>query len=176
MNNKIAIGAGILVALIFLGGVAFISSQPDKLESNDNSDQEQVGNTQEDTSNSDTTTDTVESDDSTDNTVVENETPGEFTDYNPALLSRADTGDVVLFFHASWCPTCRALESNINSNLDDIPSDLSILKLDFDTEKELKDKYGVVVQHTLVQVDSDGNQIAKWIGGNTLSFLVDKVQ
>ena len=82
---------------------------------------------------------------------------------------------MVLFFHASWCPSCRGLNKNIEENLGAIPAELSILKLDYDTETELKKKYGVTFQHTLVQVDADGNLIKKWSGSPTLSSLVSEV-
>ena len=38
-----------------------------------------------------------------------------------------------------------------------------LIKVDYDTEKDLKKQYGVTIQHTLVQTDSDGNKIAKWV-------------
>jgi len=101
---------------------------------------------------------------------------GSYEVYAPEKLARAETGDVVLFFHASWCPTCRALNSDIEKNLETIPSDVSILKLDYDTETELKKKYGVTYQHTLVQVDAGGALIKKWSGSPTLSSLVSEIQ
>jgi len=102
-------------------------------------------------------------------------TPGSFEAYSPEKLARADEGDVVLFFHASWCPSCRVLNKDIENNLSNIPSDLSILKLDYDTETELKKKYGVTYQHTLVQVDSSGEMIQKWSGGSNLHSIISKL-
>ncbi len=75
----------------------------------------------------------------------------------------------VLDFSAPWCPSCRALDANLQQAT--IPSDLTILKVDYDSAKDLKKKYGVVTQHTLVQVDADGNQIAKWVGGSTIDDI-----
>ena len=40
---------------------------------------------------------------------------------------------------------------------------------------DLKKKYGVVYQHTFVQVDKDGNLIKKWSGSPNLSSLVTQV-
>ena len=37
--------------------------------------------------------------------------------------------------------------------------------MNYDTEDELKKQYGITQQHTLVQIDSDGNEVEKWIGG-----------
>lgn len=81
----------------------------------------------------------------------------------------------VIFFAASWCPTCRSLDRAINENLSNIPSDLTILKADYDTETALRQKYGVTLQHTLVQVDQDGNQINKWNGGYSIEDIVKNI-
>jgi thioredoxin 1 len=100
---------------------------------------------------------------------------GSYEAYAPEKLARAETGDVVLFFHASWCPSCRGLSADIEGNLAAIPADLSILKVDYDTETELKKKYGVTYQHTLVQVAADGSLIKKWSGSPTLKALASEV-
>ena len=100
---------------------------------------------------------------------------GNYEVYEQSKLAVADTGDVVLFFHASWCPTCRALDANIKANSSSIPEDLTILDVDYDTYSDLKKKYGVRYQHTLVQVDSKGNLIKKWSGSPTLSSIVEQV-
>ncbi len=97
---------------------------------------------------------------------------GPYEAYEPQKVSLAETNDVVLFFHASWCPSCRALNSDIEKNLALIPSGKIILKIDYDKEIELKKKYGVTTQHTLVQVDKDGNSLKKWSGGATLEDLL----
>ncbi len=92
------------------------------------------------------------------------------------IAKAADSGDVVLFFRASWCPTCRALDAHIKENLSAIPSGLTILDVDYDNSSALKQKYGVTYQHTLVQVDSDGNLIKKWNGSRTLASLIKEVE
>lgn len=101
---------------------------------------------------------------------------GTFQDYSADKLALANDGTVVLFFHAAWCPSCRSLENDINASLSDIPADTHILKLDYDTEAELKRKYGVVRQHTLVVVDASGNEITKLTGlTNTLEQVVSQL-
>lgn len=101
---------------------------------------------------------------------------GSYESYAPEKLASAQTGDVVLFFRASWCPTCRALDADIRANRDAIPSGLTILDVDYDTSTALKQKYAVTYQHTLVQVDARGNQIAKWSGSPTLADLASRVK
>jgi len=69
----------------------------------------------------------------------------------------------VLFFHASWCPTCRRLDGNLNSKSDELDSAV-ILKANYDSESELKKEYKVTVQHTLVFFNADGTIAKKKIG------------
>lgn len=101
---------------------------------------------------------------------------GSYEAYAPEKLAKAENGDVVLFFRASWCPTCSALDADIKANSASIPNGLTILDVDYDKSSDLKKKYGVTTQHTLVQVDASGNLIAKWQGGSTLSALMSKVK
>jgi thiol-disulfide isomerase/thioredoxin len=102
---------------------------------------------------------------------------GSYEAYAPEKVMLASaTHDVVLFFRASWCPTCRALDSDIKANLSKIPGSLAILDVNYDNSTALKQKYGVTYQHTFVQVDKDGNLIKKWSGSPTLSALVAEVK
>jgi thiol-disulfide isomerase/thioredoxin len=101
---------------------------------------------------------------------------GTFETYSADKLALAADGTVVLFFHAAWCPSCRGLENDLNASLSDIPANTHILKLDYDTETELKKKYGVVRQHTLVVVDANGNEVKKLTGlTNTLEQVVNQL-
>ena len=97
---------------------------------------------------------------------------GIYSDYSQNLLANANSGRVVLFFKASWCPTCNALDKDITSKLDKIPVNTSILKIDYDTSTDLKKKYGITQQHTLVQVDASGNLVKKSVGLPTLEDIV----
>lgn len=94
--------------------------------------------------------------------------PGTYTTYSENQLKTAnERGDkVVLFFHAPWCPFCKTADAAFLANLDKIPSGVTLLKTDYDTETELKKKYIVTYQHTFVQVDSSGNLVTKWNGGD----------
>lgn len=102
---------------------------------------------------------------------------GSYEAYAPEKVMLASaTHDVVLFFRASWCPTCRAVDADIKANLSKIPWGLAILDVNYDNSTALKQKYGVTFQHTFVQVDKDGNLIKKWSGSQTLSALVAEVK
>jgi thiol-disulfide isomerase/thioredoxin len=97
---------------------------------------------------------------------------GVYTSYSPELVGKTDK--TVLFFHASWCPSCRAADSGINA--DKIPEGLSILKVDYDNSTDLKKKYEVLSQHTFVQVDKNGNMLGKWAGGTKVSDITENLK
>ncbi|RJR28345.1 thioredoxin, partial [candidate division WWE3 bacterium] len=120
----------------------------------------------------------IMSDDNGDSAAEEIMTPatGGYTNYDSSHLSFANEGKVVLFFNAKWCPTCRALTKDVQSKISEIPEDVLILSIDYDSEKELKKKYGITYQHTLVQIDSLGNQIKKWSGSPNLESLLSNIQ
>lgn len=100
---------------------------------------------------------------------------GSYETYSADKIARAQDGSVVLFFHAGWCPSCRGLGADIEKNMSTIPEKTSILKVDYDTSTELKKKYGVTYQHTLVQVDAQGNLIKKWSGSPSLKSLLSQI-
>lgn len=99
---------------------------------------------------------------------------GSYETYAPEKLAWAKDGKVILFFHAPWCPTCKVADEGIRAGA--MPDGVHILKTDYDTYTALKQKYGVTYQHTFVQVDASGNQIAKWSGGSTLADILAKMQ
>lgn len=110
-------------------------------------------------------------------TAAMEKTSGSYVAYDAsAVMAAAEEGSAVLFFNASWCPTCKSLSKNISASLSDIPSDVTIFNVDYDNSSELKKKYGVTYQHTLVQVDAEGNLITKWSGGNTLDSVLSRIE
>lgn len=105
-------------------------------------------------------------------------TNGSYVSYDDYTKNQATYKDykVVLNFHAPWCPTCQALDKNINANLGTIPAKTVIVKTDYDSSNDLKKKYGVTYQHTMVQIDSNGNKIKKWSGSPELKDLLTEIQ
>lgn len=81
----------------------------------------------------------------------------------------------VIYFHAIWCPTCKVTNEEFTNSPDRIPEDVVVLKTDYDSENDLKSKYGITYQHTFVYVDSTGNEIKKWNGGG-IDELIENTQ
>lgn len=85
---------------------------------------------------------------------------GEYTDYSEAKLA-ATSGTRILFFHAPWCPQCRALDASIKAG--EIPAGVTIFKVDYDSNQALRQKYGVTIQTTLVKLDTQGGVAQKYV-------------
>ncbi len=87
----------------------------------------------------------------------------------------AAKGPTVLFFHADWCPICRADMRQIDSRLSEL-GDITVVVVNYDNAAELKKRYGVTYQHTYVQIDGDGKKIALWSGGGVDGILKNVVR
>lgn len=88
-----------------------------------------------------------------------------YQDYSPAAFASAVGKKRILFFYAAWCPTCRPTDAAFRASLDQIPEDIALFRVNYDTENALKQQYGITYQHTFVWVDDQGNEIRKWNGG-----------
>lgn len=86
-------------------------------------------------------------------------------DYDKAPETYHAAGDVVLFFNATWCPTCQETVKSLDAK--GTPPGLTVVSVDYDSNQDLRQKYGVTVQHTFVVVDEDGQQQKKFTGSLT---------
>lgn len=104
-------------------------------------------------------------------------TQAQYVPYTNAAFDTAEQNRRVLFFYASWCPTCRPADADFSANAADIPEGVTVLRVNYndpdtdDAEKQLAQKYGVTYQHTFVQIDSTGQEITKWNGGQLTELL-----
>lgn len=87
-------------------------------------------------------------------------TGGEYKDYIEESVATT-AGTKILFFHAPWCPQCRDLETDIQAK--GVPDGVTIIKVDYDTNQALRQKYGVTLQTTFVKVDDSGEPVDKFV-------------
>jgi thiol-disulfide isomerase/thioredoxin len=87
-------------------------------------------------------------------------TPGSYVDYSENVVANT-AGTKILFFHAPWCPQCRALEADIKAK--GVPSGVTIIKVDYDANQALRQKYEVPLQTTLVLIDDNGNLVKRYV-------------
>jgi len=196
--SQIGLVLGIVAIIVIAGGIWFVAgNNSEGSNANQNSGNQAVANNTTGTNNTNTTTANTNSssvtsnlnsgisntneamvdDGSSSNTNSQPTTvnqPGQYVEYSQTAYASAQGQKRVLFFHAGWCPTCIAANNAFNRSLDQIPSGVVLLKTDYDSESALKSRYGITYQHTFVQVDDDGNELAKWNGGD-IDELIDNL-
>jgi thioredoxin 1 len=100
-----------------------------------------------------------------------------YVEYSKANLDEAASNRRVLFFYASWCPTCKPTDADLRANSSKIPADVTVVRVNYNDpetdqeEKDLAKKYGITYQHTFVQIDNTGKEVTKWNGGKTDELL-----
>lgn len=96
-----------------------------------------------------------------------------YKEYSTELIKNNSSKNIVLFFHANWCSTCQAFEKKVLS--EKIPEDILILKIDFDTENELRKKYNILTQTSFVLIDSNWNLLKRWIWSKWIEDIIKQV-
>lgn len=99
-----------------------------------------------------------------------------YVDYVSLENAPADRPHRVLFFKADWCYTCTGLHKDIEANSTSVPADVQIIRVNYDKETSLKQKYDVRQQHTMVQIDQDGNVVKKWVLSPTLKDVAAQIE
>lgn len=89
-----------------------------------------------------------------------NETTERYVQYSENSIAEAE-GEVVLFFHASWCPQCVQLETDLKQS--GVPEGYTFIEVDFDNSLELRQRYGVTVQTTLVLIDENEEEVSRHV-------------
>jgi thiol-disulfide isomerase/thioredoxin len=92
---------------------------------------------------------------------------GRYEEYSEETFNQAE-GRRVLFFYAPWCPQCRALDASIRES--NVPDGVVIFKVDYDSNQAMRQKYGVTIQTTLVEVDTNGNEVKKYVAYDSPTF------
>lgn len=92
-----------------------------------------------------------------------------FTDLKGAQMAAGEK-PTVLFFYATWCPTCQATKKELQAQADSLKG-VNLLIVDYDNSDELKKQYGVTYQHTFVKIDSMGKAVDIWNGGGVKEIL-----
>lgn len=87
--------------------------------------------------------------------------PARYIEYSQSTFEETK-GTQVLFFHADWCPQCRALDADLEANIGSL-SDVTIYKVDYDTELDLRKQYGVTQQTTVVKTDGEGTELDSFV-------------
>lgn len=148
MNKKTVIVA-VCIVLVIAAGLVFVLVRPKK-----------------DTA---TTTPSVPTEQSQDgiNTTMPMAEQGRYIDYVDGSSLQV-TGTKLLFFHASWCPQCRSLDEDIKQST--LPDGTVVIKVDYDANQALRQKYGVTIQTTIVKINDSGEKVASYVAYEEPNF------
>lgn len=91
------------------------------------------------------------------------EHPSRYQDYTEGVLEMNKVK--VLFFHAPWCPFCRAHDLKLRMLYDNDPPDnmLDVYRVDYDSSLELRKRFEVTSQDTFVKVMPSGVEGSKLV-------------
>ena len=82
-----------------------------------------------------------------------------YVEYSKAVLDESSDKRRVLYFYATWCPSCKIANEDFTTNPNKIPEDVVVIRINYNDpntnqeEKDLAKKYGITYQHTFVQID-----------------------
>lgn len=93
-----------------------------------------------------------------------------YDQYQASKDTYADS-KVVLFFNATWCPDCRAINEALTSDPGKIPAGTTVVSVDYDQHADLRQRYGVTMQHTFVQIDTNGEKARQWVSTSVDALL-----
>ncbi len=92
-----------------------------------------------------------------------------------AAQGLAAQGPVVYFFAATWCPSCQAAYEDLGRNFRRLPEGVTLVLVNYDTAQALKGRYGIVTQHTFVQINAQGDKVTAWVGSPTVADIAKRV-
>lgn len=163
MNKNLIIA--VVVGVVVLGGLGmFLMNQNQSKDISDNLTKESNKMMEKESSTGN------------DGTVMM-EKSGKYIEFSNQAVEDNSSKRRVLFFYANWCPTCRPANANFASQTDQIPEDVTVIRVNYndtetdEAEKALAKKYNVTYQHTFVQIDERGNELTKWNGGQMEELL-----
>jgi thiol-disulfide isomerase/thioredoxin len=92
---------------------------------------------------------------------------GSYRDYSADAVASTE-GTKLLFFHAPWCPQCREMDQSIKD--EGLPDNVTVFKVDYDSNQQLRQKYGVTIQTTFVKIDDSGNKVDQYVAYDEPQF------
>ncbi len=116
---------------------------------------------------------TAEPSDTASPSAIPEPSAGSYVEYSDTAIADAAGTTAILFFHAPWCPQCRAVEADIMAA--GVPEGVTIIKVDYDSRQDLRQQYGVTLQTTFVRVDASGGLVESFVAYDTptLGSVID---
>lgn len=89
------------------------------------------------------------------NVLVASSAGGAYQLYKEGIIGNGETS--MLFFHATWCPYCKAHDEFLTKLYGESAVSMQTYKIDYDTAQDLKEQFGIFQQDSFVLIDGEGN-------------------
>ena len=160
MNRKMYFLSLLVVVIVVLGGAALVVT----MSGNPKDTSSTAKDTHKDSTISDMPSTQTEETQEPQQSPASEAIKGSYVGYSEQAFTEASSQTRILFFHAPWCPQCRSLDESIKQQ--ELPDNTVIFKVDYDTNQNLRQKYGVTLQTTLVRVDDKGEKVKSVVAYN----------
>jgi thiol:disulfide interchange protein len=98
-----------------------------------------------------------------------------FEDFTQVAYEKAlqQKKPIYLYFHANWCPTCKAQDPIVNTVFSEHSGGVAGFRVSYndsatsDEERALAKTFNVTYQHTFFYIDREGKTVKKTIGSQT---------
>lgn len=91
------------------------------------------------------------------NEVTKGSIAGDYMVYEEGVIGNGESA--VLFFYAAWCPFCQEKDNSLRQWYTEAEFPMKVYRVDFDTEMELRQKYGIVQQDSFVLINASGEAV-----------------
>ena len=142
-----------VVSLTLLPALVLVACLPEKKPLNTQRDENTIV---VDLSNAGSPADVSEIPEDSEEVAVEKS--GDYIAYSDGVIGNGE--ESVLFFSASWCPSCQANDGRLSEWYGSQELPLTTYSVDYDTYTDLRSRYGIVMQDTFVKIDGSGNAVA----------------
>ncbi len=109
----------------------------------------------EETGSEDSNDDEEENADDDENDEKEMIQKGVYGTYTSGVIGNGQKS--VLFFHAGWCPYCKAHDTYLTDLYGSEEVPLNTYKIDYDSSLDLRKQFGITSQDTFVLIDGNGS-------------------
>lgn len=89
------------------------------------------------------------------------------------VMLREDSGPLLVYVWAPWCPPCAAMTPAMDDVAAQIGKDLHVVKLNAASESQALTAFGIASVPMLLLFSPDGQERARFLGALTTSAVID---
>ena len=103
--------------------------------------------------------------------------PGTYQEYSQdSIAVLPETSMIVLFFSSSGCQSCLQAEAALVRDIEQIPTNVHIFRVDYDSQLSIRRQWGVTSPHTFVEINTDGQFVQRWSSSRDLNSILARLR